>query len=171
MNPGQPTDSTTTPTESLLNAAAIDAAAERIGGVVALSPLQISDRLSASTGAQVYLKREDLQSVRSYKIRGAYNVMSMLTDAEREAGVVAASAGNHAQGVAYAARTMQIRSRIYVPTSTPKQKRDRIRWHGGDFVELISVGDTYDAAAAAAHDTAMAASCSAGGSGMTAQSP
>ena len=133
-----------------LDADAIEAAAERIGNVVVATPLQLSERLSANTGAQVYLKREDLQSVRSYKIRGAYNVMSLLTEAERAAGVVAASAGNHAQGVAYAARTMQIHSRIYVPTNTPKQKRDRIRWHGGDFVELIAVGDTYDAAAAAA---------------------
>ncbi|PZU03214.1 MAG: threonine dehydratase [Gordonia sp. (in: high G+C Gram-positive bacteria)] len=133
-----------------LDADAIEAAAERIGNVVVATPLQLSERLSANTGAQVYLKREDLQSVRSYKIRGAYNVMSLLTEAERAAGVVAASAGNHAQGVAYAARTMQIHSRIYVPTNTPKQKRDRIRWHGGAFVELIAVGDTYDAAAAAA---------------------
>ncbi|MBA4022485.1 MAG: threonine dehydratase [Gordonia sp.] len=152
MTTGQPVDSATTTSHvsAALDAAAINAAAERIGGVVVATPLQISERLSAATGAQVYLKREDLQSVRSYKIRGAYNVMSMLTDAERAAGVVAASAGNHAQGVAYAARTMKITSRIYVPTSTPKQKRDRIRWHGGEFVELISVGDTYDAAAAAA---------------------
>jgi threonine dehydratase len=133
-----------------LDAAAIDAAASRISDVVVATPLQHCERLSARTGATVYLKREDLQLVRSYKIRGAYNVMAQLTDAERAAGVVAASAGNHAQGVAYAARTMEIRARIYVPTNTPKQKRDRIRWHGGEFVELIAIGDTYDAAAAAA---------------------
>lgn len=128
----------------------IDVAAKRISGVVAATPLQFCERLSAATGANVYLKREDLQIVRSYKIRGAYNLMSQLSPQELAAGVVTASAGNHAQGVAFACRTMQVRGRIYVPVNTPKQKRDRIRVHGGDFVELILVGDTFDAAAAAA---------------------
>ena len=100
----------------------------------------------------MYLKREDLQVVRSYKLRGAYNLMSSSTTPERAAGVVCASAGNHAQGVAFACRTMGIRGRIYLPANTPRQKRDRIRAHGGEFVELIPIGDTYDAAAAAAAD-------------------
>ena len=134
----------------LLCAADVDAAATRIADVVQPTPLHISDRLSALTGAEVYLKREDLQVVRSYKIRGAYNLMVQLSAAERSGGVVAASAGNHAQGVAFACAGMQIRGRIYVPASTPKQKRDRIRVHGRDLVEVIAVGDTYDAAAAAA---------------------
>ncbi|MGC0364445.1 threonine dehydratase [Rhodococcus sp. 27YEA15] len=134
----------------VLDAQAIDAAIERIQHVIAATALQYSDRLSASTGAHVYLKREDLQGVRSYKIRGAYNLIAQLDTAERAAGVVAASAGNHAQGVAFACRTMQIKGRIYVPANTPKQKRDRIRAHGGDFVELFTIGETYDAAAAAA---------------------
>ncbi|MGC4934868.1 threonine ammonia-lyase IlvA [Gordonia sp. DT30] len=133
-----------------LSAAAIDAAAQRIEPAVARTPLESAPRISRDAGAQVYLKREDLQTVRSYKIRGAYNVMAQLSADERARGVVAASAGNHAQGVAYACRTMQIAGRIYVPTTTPKQKRDRILWHGGDFVELLAVGETYDAAAAAA---------------------
>ncbi|QTI67544.1 threonine ammonia-lyase IlvA [Gordonia polyisoprenivorans] len=133
-----------------LSAAAIDAAAVRIEPAVAHTPLEAAPRISRDVGAQVYLKREDLQTVRSYKIRGAFNVMAQLSPEERSRGVVAASAGNHAQGVAYACRTMQTPGRIYVPTTTPKQKRDRIRWHGGDFVELLAVGDTYDAAAAAA---------------------
>ena len=88
--------------------------------------------------------------MRSFKLRGAYNAKAQLDGSERAAGVVTASAGNHAQGVAYACRAMGIKGRIYVPTRTPKQKRDRIRAHGGDFVELIGIGDTFDAAAAAA---------------------
>lgn len=100
----------------------------------------------------MYLKREDLTVVRSYKLRGAYNLVVQLSESERAAGVVTASAGNHAQGVAFACRAMGITGRIYVPTTTPKQKRDRIRVHGGEFVELIAVGETFDAAAAAAAD-------------------
>ncbi|AKE90369.1 threonine ammonia-lyase IlvA [Rhodococcus aetherivorans] len=133
-----------------LSVADVEAAAERISAVVAPTPLEHSERLSVLTGANVYLKREDLTRVRSYKLRGAYNVMAQLSPAEREAGVVTASAGNHAQGVAYACRAMGVMGRIYVPTRTPKQKRDRIRAHGGAFVELIPTGDTFDAAAAAA---------------------
>lgn len=135
-------------------AADIDAAAERISAAVGPTPLEPSARLSALTGANVFLKREDLTRVRSFKLRGAYNAMAQLDAAERAAGVVTASAGNHAQGVAYACRAMGIDGRIYVPTRTPKQKRDRIGAHGGDRVELIGVGDTFDAAAAAAADDA-----------------
>ncbi|MDT5240805.1 MAG: threonine dehydratase [Mycobacterium sp.] len=139
-------------TSSPLSAADIDEAAERISGVVALSPLQRSDRLSAVTGAQVYLKREDLQTVRSYKLRGAYNLLMQLTPEEIAAGVVCSSAGNHAQGFALACRSMGIHGRVYVPAKTPKQKRDRIRYHGGEFIELIVGGKTYDVAATAALD-------------------
>ncbi len=114
------------------------------------TPLELSDRLSATTGATVYLKREDLQTVRSYKLRGAYNLLVQLSDDERAAGVVCSSAGNHAQGFAYACRTLGIRGRVYVPAKTPKQKRDRIRYHGGEFIELIVGGSTYDLAADAA---------------------
>ncbi|MET4049211.1 threonine dehydratase [Rhodococcus sp. UYP5] len=128
----------------------IDTAARRISGVVSATPLQYCERLSAVTGAQVYLKREDLQIVRSYKIRGAYNLMAQLSPEELAVGVVTASAGNHAQGVAFACRSMQVHGRIYVPANTPKQKRDRIRVHGGEFVELIVTGDTFDAASASA---------------------
>ncbi|ORV40383.1 threonine dehydratase [Mycolicibacter engbaekii] len=133
-----------------LTAADIDAAAERIAGVVAATPLQRNDRLSALTGAHVYLKREDLQSVRSYKLRGAYNLLVQLSDDELAAGVVCSSAGNHAQGFAYACRSLGVHGRVYVPAKTPKQKRDRIRYHGGDFIELIVGGATYDLAAEAA---------------------
>jgi threonine dehydratase len=138
------------PRTSPLSAADIDEAAHRISGLVATSPLQLSERLSAITGAQVYLKREDLQTVRSYKLRGAYNLLMQLTPQEKDAGVVCSSAGNHAQGFALACRSMGIHGRVYVPAKTPKQKRDRIRYHGGEFIELIVGGKTYDVAAAAA---------------------
>nr|WP_245550882.1 threonine ammonia-lyase IlvA [Nocardia paucivorans] len=137
-------------TRPALNADEIDAAAKRLAEIIEPTPLQPCPRLSEITGAQVYLKREDLGVVRSYKLRGAYNLVVQLDERERAAGVVAASAGNHAQGVAFACRAMGITGRIYVPTTTPKQKRDRIRAHGGEFVQLIAIGETYDAAAAAA---------------------
>src|SRR5271167_3240698 len=133
-----------------LSAADIDGAAQRIAPVVTPTPLQFSDRLSEITGAQVYLKREDLQIVRSYKLRGAYNLLVQLSDEEIAAGVVCSSAGNHAQGFAYACRTLGVHGRVYVPAKTPKQKRDRIRYHGGEFIDLIVGGSTYDLAAEAA---------------------
>ena len=98
-----------------LTAADVDAAAKRISGVVAPTPLQLSERLSAATGATVYLKREDLQSVRSYKLRGAYNLLMQLSDEERAAGVVCSSAGNHAQGFAHACRSMGSRAACTCP--------------------------------------------------------
>lgn len=135
-----------------LRAADIDEAAQRIAGVVLRSPLQFSERLSDATGATVYLKREDLQPVRSYKLRGAHNMLMQLSPEETASGVVCSSAGNHAQGFAMACRSMGIQGRVYVPGKTPKQKRDRIRYHGREFIELIVVGKTYDEAAAAALD-------------------
>ena len=135
-----------------LAASDVDEAAHRIADVVACTPLEHSDRLSDATGAQVYLKREDLQSVRSYKLRGAYNLIKQLTDDELRTGVVCSSAGNHAQGFALACRARKVHGRVYVPAKTPKQKRDRIRYHGGDFIDLIVGGAGYDDAAAAALD-------------------
>lgn len=132
-----------------LTASDIDAAAERLAGVVIETPLQYDRRLSETTGAEVWLKREDLQPVRSYKIRGAYNLIAQLSDAERAAGVVCASAGNHGQGVALACATLGIRGRVFVPTTTPRQKRERMLALGGEFVELVVTGDTYDEASAA----------------------
>jgi threonine dehydratase len=140
------------PRTSPLSAADIDEAAQRISGVVLRSPLQFSERLSEATGATVYLKREDQQAVRSYKLRGAHNLLMQLSDEEIAAGVVCSSAGNHAQGFAMACRSMGIHGRVYVPAKTPKQKRDRIRYHGREFIELIAIGKTYDEAAAAALD-------------------
>lgn len=101
-------------------------------------------------GGAVWLKREDLQVVRCCKVRGAYNFVVQLDEAERAAGVVSASAGNHAHGLAYACSTVGVHGRIYVPRTTPRQKRDRIAALGGDLVELVVLGDSYDDAATAA---------------------
>ncbi len=131
-----------------VDAAAVDAAAARLEGVALRTPLTFSGRLSAATGAQVWLKREDLQPVRSYKLRGAYNLMAQI-DA-RDAGVVCASAGNHAQGVAHACATLGVRGRVYLPRTTPRQKRERIAALGGRWVEVVIRGDAYDDAHAAA---------------------
>ncbi len=144
--------SASSPSPSPLTAADIDEAAQRIADVVLRSPLQMCERLSEATGATVYLKREDLQAVRSYKLRGAHNLLMQLSAEEIAAGVVCSSAGNHAQGFAMACASMGIHGRVYVPAKTPKQKRDRIRYHGREFIELIVVGKTYDEAAAAALD-------------------
>ncbi|AGF72864.1 threonine ammonia-lyase IlvA [Corynebacterium halotolerans] len=133
-----------------IRASDIQLAQAHISAVIAPTPLQYCPRLSQQTGTEVYLKREDLQDVRSYKIRGAYYSVSQLSAEERAAGIVAASAGNHAQGVAYACRTMGIKGKIFVPSQTPKQKRDRIMVHGGDMVELVVTGSNFDEAAAAA---------------------
>lgn len=137
-----------------IHAADVQLAQARISATIAPTPLQYCPRLSHLTGAEIYLKREDLQDVRSYKIRGAVNAISQLSDAQRAAGIVAASAGNHAQGVAFACRNMGIPGRIYVPAATPKQKRDRIKVHGGNMVELVVTGANFDEASAAAHDYA-----------------
>lgn len=138
-------------TDSTIHASDIQQAQARISSEIAPTPLQYCVRLSAETGCEVYLKREDLQDVRSYKIRGALNGMSNLPQEQRHRGIVTASAGNHAQGVAYACRTMGISGKIFVPEPTPMQKRDRILVHGGDQVELVVVGSNFDEAAAAAH--------------------
>ena len=129
-----------------LTAQDIDAAYDRIDPVVVRTPLQFSNRHAGRLGTEVWLKREDLQVVRSYKLRGAYNLLARLSAEERRRGVVCASAGNHAQGVAYAAQQLRLDARIYVPGTTPRQKRNRITALGGQHVELIVVGDTYDAA-------------------------
>ncbi len=133
-----------------MDATDIERAAERLRGVPRRTPLEFSERLSAERGLSVLLKREDLQIGRSYKVRGAYNLISSLPDAERSRGVICASAGNHAQGVAYACHRLRIKGRIFVPTTTPRQKSERIRAIGGGWVELIIVGSTYDESSAAA---------------------
>jgi threonine dehydratase len=130
-----------------VDAAAVEAAGRRLAAVLTPTPLQSNLRLSERIGGQVWLKREDLQVVRSYKVRGAYNLISQLDDDARDVGVVCASAGNHAQGLAYACGLLKVRGRVYLPRTTPRQKRDRIAVLGGDLVDVKVVGDTYDDAA------------------------
>lgn len=122
----------------------VEEAARRLVGVAARTPLEPNTRLSASTGLRIWLKREDLQPVRSYKIRGAYNFMVQLEASTVGRGVVCASAGNHAQGVALACQRLGTHGRIFVPATTPRQKRDRIATLGAGHVEVIVGGDTYE---------------------------
>ncbi len=125
---------------------AIADAAQRLQGIVVHTPLERDDDLSAEFGAEVYLKREDLQPVRSYKIRGAYNKIRSLSDDDLRRGVSCASAGNHAQGVAYAVRKLGIRGVIYMPRTTPAQKVERVRSIGGEHVRIVLCGDVFDEA-------------------------
>ncbi|WP_299040180.1 threonine ammonia-lyase IlvA [uncultured Pseudokineococcus sp.] len=137
-----------------MTADAVEEAARRLAGAVQRTPLQLSARLSEATGARVHLKREDLQAVRSYKVRGAYNLIAQLSEAELARGVVCASAGNHGQGVAAACRELGVRGRVVVPRTTPRQKRERIAALGGACVEVVVVGDVYDDALAATREEA-----------------
>lgn len=129
-----------------INAANVEQAAKILENVVINTPLQRSARLTQEVGQPVYLKREDLQRCRSFKVRGAYTLMSCLGAAERQAGVVAASAGNHAQGVAYSCASLQIKGQIFLPSTTPRQKRHRIATIGGDWVEQTIVDGNFDQA-------------------------
>ncbi len=104
--------------------------------------------------AEVYVKREDLGPIKAYKWRGAYNRMATLTPEQRAKGVVAASAGNHAQGVALAAARLGCQACIFMPRSTPAVKQAAVRQHGGEHVEIVLTGDSYDAASHAAHEYA-----------------
>ena len=122
----------------------------RLKSVAIHTPLILNAGLSEKYECQVYVKREDLQVVRSYKIRGAYNKMSTLTSEQRVKGIVAASAGNHAQGVAFSCQAMGIHGKIFMPTTTPNQKISKVRFFGREYIEIILVGDTYDASYQAA---------------------
>ncbi len=122
----------------------IDAAAETLKGIVLKTPLQFHRKLSEKFDAKIYLKREDLQVVRSYKLRGAYNLIQSLTEEQRKRGVVCASAGNHAQGVAFACHRLGIKGIIYMPAITPKQKINQVKMFGGANIEIILIGDTFD---------------------------
>jgi threonine dehydratase len=132
--------------------ASTEEAARRLEGIVTKTPLQPSRRLSAELDANVLFKREDLQEVRSFKVRGAYNKISSLSAAERKRGVVCASAGNHAQGVAFACSHLRIKGSVFMPNITPTQKIERVKHFGGEFVEIRLVGDSYDDASVAARE-------------------
>ena len=120
------------------------AALERIKGVINRTPLQYNKRLSERFGASIYLKREDLQVVRSYKLRGAYNKINNLSEEQLKNGVVGASAGNHAQGLAFSCKIKGIKGVIFMPRHTPKQKIDQTEMFGEGFIEIFLTGDTFD---------------------------
>jgi threonine dehydratase len=128
----------------------VRAAAERLAPLEVLTPLQLNERLSQRYGATVYVKREDLQVVRSYKIRGAYNFIAGLSEEALGAGVVCASAGNHAQGVAWSCRHLGVRGAVFLPERTPRQKVARIGALAGDLVDLHFSGENFDDALVAA---------------------
>lgn len=121
----------------------------RFGPPTAMERLVLPDGLP---GPEIWVKREDLSPVKSYKWRGACNRMAVLAPEEAARGVVTASAGNHAQGVALAARTLGISARIYMPRSTPKVKQGAVRHLGGEFVQILLAGDSYDEAVTAARE-------------------
>jgi threonine dehydratase len=125
-------------------------AAKIISEISECTPLTDSIRLSKQFNCEVRLKREDLQRVRSYKIRGAFNKISSLTLEERAKGVICASAGNHAQGVAFACFHLKIKGTVYMPSVTPKQKVEQTKLFGGEWVEIVLEGDTFDDASLAA---------------------
>jgi threonine dehydratase len=127
-----------------VDAAAIAAAADRLDSVVTTTALHRSERLTSALGQAVWLKREDQQISRSYKLRGAFSLISSLTEEERARGVVCASAGNHALGVAFSCQLLEVQARVFLPTTTPRQKRQQIKAVGGDLVETVVEGHTYD---------------------------
>ncbi|WP_406795285.1 threonine ammonia-lyase IlvA [Bacillus velezensis] len=130
--------------DSLIQVKDILKAHQNVKDVVIHTPLQRNDRLSERYGCNIYLKREDLQVVRSFKLRGAYNKMRQLSKEQIENGIVCASAGNHAQGVAFSCKHLGIHGKIFMPSTTPRQKVSQVELFGKEFVEIILTGDTFD---------------------------
>jgi threonine dehydratase len=128
----------------------IEGATQRLKSVVTHTPLQLNANLSRKYQCNVYLKREDLQIVRSYKIRGAYNMMRQLSAEQLAKGVVCASAGNHAQGFAYSCKLLGVKGVVFMPIPSPQQKIVQTKMFGEDFIEVKLVGDTFDDTAVAA---------------------
>jgi threonine dehydratase len=131
--------------------ARVKAAAKNLEGVAYKTPLSKNRNLSKQYDATILFKREDLQVVRSYKIRGAYNKMSSLNAEEKERGIVCASAGNHAQGVALSCKLLKVKGTIFMPCPTPNQKINQVKMFGEDFIEVVIEGDTFDDAFNAAN--------------------
>ncbi|WP_066223906.1 threonine ammonia-lyase IlvA [Formosa haliotis] len=123
---------------------AVQAAAERLKSVAVSTPLTQNLQYSKRFNANILFKREDLQLVRSYKIRGAYNRISSLTPTQMEHGIVCASAGNHAQGVALSCKLLKIKGTIFMPSPTPNQKIEQVKMFGENYTDIVLVGDTYD---------------------------
>ena len=128
----------------------VQEAAENLKGVASKTPLSENRNLSKQFNANIFFKREDLQVVRSYKIRGAYNKISFLNDDQKQRGIVCASAGNHAQGVALSCKLLAIKGTIFMPSTTPNQKIEQVKMFGEAFIDIIIEGDTFDDAFAAA---------------------
>ena len=122
----------------------------RLKPIVRNTPLQFNNNLSKLFDATIYLKREDLQLVRSYKLRGAYNKISTLDKSIASKGVVCASAGNHAQGFAYSCANLNLKGFVFMPITTPPQKISQTQMWGGGNIEIILTGDTFDDTAASA---------------------
>lgn len=122
----------------------VQKAYEILKDVVIKTPLQLDPILSERYQCKVYLKREDQQTVRSFKIRGAYYLVQSLSDEQRKKGIVCASAGNHAQGVAYACKQLGIKGTIFMPTTTPRQKVSKVEFFGGEYTDVILTGDSFD---------------------------
>lgn len=134
----------------------VEKAYEVLKSVVKHTPLEYDFYLSEKYHCNVYLKREDLQRVRSFKLRGAFYAISRLSAEQLAKGVACASAGNHAQGVAYTCKRMTVPATIFMPTTTPQQKVSQVKFFGGSNVEVVLVGDTFDASATAAKEFAAA---------------
>ena len=130
--------------EAVCNAAAV------LSEILDPTPFQKNNNLSDIYDAEIYLKREDLQIVRSYKIRGAYNKIRSIEPSVLKHGIVCASAGNHAQGVAFSCNKLQIMGSIFMPVTTPKQKIEQVRMFGKEYIDIVLTGDTFDAANSAA---------------------
>jgi threonine dehydratase len=130
----------------------VNAAAYALKSVALKTPLQLHKKLSEKFKADIYIKREDLQIVRSYKIRGAFNMINSLSEEQRQRGIVCASAGNHAQGVAFSCKHLNIHGVIYMPAITPKQKITQVKMFGGDNIQIVLIGDTFDECQAHALD-------------------
>ena len=129
---------------------AIEKASSVLEEILEPTPFQKNQNLSSLYEANIFLKREDLQMVRSYKIRGAYNKIRSIDPDSMQNGIVCASAGNHAQGVAFSCSKLKIMGSIFMPTTTPKQKIEQVRMFGKEYIEIILTGDTFDAAHSAA---------------------
>jgi threonine dehydratase len=139
--PGSPTSGPATSQDPGLD---FQAAAKRLKGVVNRTPLTFNHSLSRKYDCRVFLKREDLQVVRSYKLRGAYNMMVTLPQEQLKKGVVCASAGNHAQGFAYSCHKLGVKGVVFMPSITPKQKINQTKMFGEDNIEIVLTGDTFD---------------------------
>ena len=133
-------------TEYLPSVDSVVTAAKILDEIIEPTPMTLNANLSEKYDAEVYLKREDLQIVRSYKIRGAYNKIRTIPPEALKYGIVCASAGNHAQGVAFSCNKLHIMGSIYMPTTTPRQKIEQVKMFGKEYIDIVLTGDTFDAA-------------------------